>query len=672
MSNSKNNEKHKKKDEISIKEKRSSLSEFIKRPLPTDEEVSEFEELMEEEAREEEIEESLSEIYQDENGEIVDVSKMNIKKKRGFFFWLSALFFSIIFFSSAIYGVYYYFFSASGSAMVEFSIEGQEKIMAGEEFFYKINYRNPGRVNLKNIRIEVDFPENFVLLDSLPAPDEKNNIWHIDSIVSMTNSSIKIKGKIIDKPNSPARIFANMTYVPENFSSEFRTEASFAGFMESIGIDSDFYHPSTALVGEESEIKIELRAYEKNYLTDFIIEAEEAENIEFITVDQKRIQSSDTEEEIKISQIKPNTWKVSGLTEKIETVFFNYKVKEKINDEQEIKIFFKHIKEKESEEGVVEERNMVFFEKDVVFEVMKSDLNLSLEINELKVDHGVNFEDILNYKIIYANKGDEDMKDLVIMAVLDSDFIDWTTLEDKNRGRERGNMIFWTKNEIPELEKISKNQEGEIEFSVKVLPFREMDLGGKFEIRSYAQYSIDDRGEIKEGNDNRSNTIVNKINSDLSLSEKIRYFNEDNIPVGTGPLPPKAGEETSFKVYWTLTNNINELNNVEVQTSLPSYVKWNEKARTSVGSLFYDEDNHSVVWQIGRMPISVYRIDAEFSLSLTPLEEDRNKILVLLSGSKVSALDTETGANIVKTKSPKTTKLEDDEIAQISSDGRIE
>ncbi len=74
---------------------KSSLSEFIKRPLPSDDEVEKFDEMLEEEIKEtapfandsenkvEEIEESLSEIYQDDKGGKINVQELDIKKKRG-------------------------------------------------------------------------------------------------------------------------------------------------------------------------------------------------------------------------------------------------------------------------------------------------------------------------------------------------------------------------------------------------------------------------------------------------------------------------------------------------------------------------------------------------------------------------------------------------------------
>lgn len=59
-------------DVIKINIKKSSLAEFTKRPVPTEEEVENFEEYVEEEAREEEIEERLNEISNDQSIVLAD------------------------------------------------------------------------------------------------------------------------------------------------------------------------------------------------------------------------------------------------------------------------------------------------------------------------------------------------------------------------------------------------------------------------------------------------------------------------------------------------------------------------------------------------------------------------------------------------------------------------
>ena len=92
---------------------------------------------------------------------------------------------------------------------------------------------------------------------------------------------------------------------------------------------------------------------------------------------------------------------------------------------------------------------------------------------------------------------------------------------------------------------------------------------------------------------------------------------------------------------------------------------------TDVGSLYYDNATNQVIWDIGRLPISVAQATASFNISITPVEADRNKILVLSPGSTVTAMDTVTNAIISQTTKPKTTKLEDDDIAGLSNSGIV-
>jgi hypothetical protein len=120
-----------------------------------------------------------------------------------------------------------------------------------------------------------------------------------------------------------------------------------------------------------------------------------------------------------------------------------------------------------------------------------------------------------------------------------------------------------------------------------------------------------------------------------------------------------------------LTNNLHDLNDAVVQTVLPDGVQWSANNRTSVGTISYDGSTKTVTWQIGRLPITVFEASAEFNIGLTPTQDQQNKIVVLVSGSKVTATDTNTGASLEKDSVPKTTKLEDDSIAGMSSDGRV-
>ncbi|MFH1522374.1 MAG: hypothetical protein ABIE43_00970 [Patescibacteria group bacterium] len=668
-----------------IEKKESGVSEFIKKPLPTEKEVEEFEEILEDEARDDEIDEGLSEIYQDENGDVPNVRKLDIKKKRGFIFWFLSVIFTVSIISIAGYGIYYLIYHVGSDATaVDFTIEGQDKIIAGEEFFIDLNYKNLSITNVRKIRIELNYPDNFIFLDSSPLtqsnPSDTNgritkSIWELDDIGPKGNGQVKIKGMVIGQEDMANIFFAQITYMPENFSSEFKKESTFTVLVDGIGLNVNAEYATASLVGEKNEIIIGISVNENNYLSKFNLEIDSLENLEVIGLTAP-VTNEKKEPSLIIEEIDDKTWQISGLKEIIspdsttvdQELKIEYMLNKKIEDNQDFTLRLVQTDEKDLK--------YIFWEKIINLEIMNSDLNLTLIINGSKNDQVIDFENKLNYSIVYANKGETSMKDVIIMAVLDSDFLDWTTLKDKNNGRERGNTISWSKEEIKGFEELEINEEGIIDFSINTLPFRESDLGKDFQVKSYAQYNIGNIEEFsnqaQEDMDNRSNTIINKINSDLNLEEEARYFSKDNIPVGAGPLPPKVGEKTSFKVYWTLNNNLHELTEALVEVKLPDYVSWESRNRTSVGGLSYEGGSHKVIWRIGRLPVSVYQSEAEFSISITPTENDRDKIMVLIPGSTIRAIDSETGASLERSTKAKTTKLEEDEIAALSSDGRVE
>ncbi|MBI4811904.1 hypothetical protein HY798_00410 [Candidatus Falkowbacteria bacterium] len=662
-------------EEIKIQEDASSVSEFVKRSLPSEKEVEKFDEFAVEEAKEEEIEEGLAEIYQDEKGEAVDVKKLEVRKRRGFLFWFFVAIFITASLGAAVYAAYYYVFIKGGfdSTAIKLTIEGKDKVLAGEEFFYIVGYKNLSNVDIKNIEIKLTYPEGFVAMESSPQAATSSAAaqtadWKFNYLAAHRSGEIKIKGKLIGAKDEGKIILATMTYAPVNFSSEFKKEAALETVISDVGVDFSFEANSSVLVGEENEIIVKYKKQPDNYLSGFRLTVLPLDNMEFGKREEKGA--------------LPGVWQINEIGEEEKEVKARFKFKDKLAEMQDLVFNFEYADPTNSE------KYYKFLEQKFSLEVIKNNLNLNLIVNGSRNDQGIDFGQILNYSIVYANKGETEMKDIVIMAVLEGDILDWKTLDDKNNGKVSGRTISWSKNEAPALASLKNSDEGAIDFSIKVMPLAEaaegiaeLDVNKKYEIKSYAQFNIGSmvaEGEggsatstpAEETGDTKSNIIISKINSDLKLSEQVRYFDDDNIAVGFGPLPPKVGQTTSFKAYWTLTNNLHELENLQVETVLPDYVNWDDKNRATVGVIKYDAVSRKIIWRIGRLPITVYEAGAEFNINITPAESDRNKIMVLLTGTVVTATDTETQATISKTMPAKTTKLEDDKIAE--SDGVVE
>jgi len=615
-----------------------------------------------------EIENNLMEIYSND-GDLPDFKTIKIKKKRGF--WVSFAYF-ILFFALVAglsFWAFNYFKSGqSNSSVLDISITSPEKISLGEEFYYEIEYKNSSNYNLNNVNLNITYPDNFILLEVYSVDKtEDNKVWIIDSLDAKIGGKIKVRGKIINKEGVNNLLSIKSSYEISGISSNFSKESFNSVMVSSLPFQFQEDYFSTVLVGEEYPLKITLKNFSFEKIKDFVFYFNGPEEIFSV----KNIENEDFSENIIIEKINDNNFKITPKTEGVlieEMEFdFKYKISEKINDQERFSWGLKYINENQ--------QDFIFLEKLIDLEIIKSDLHLSLLENNNSTDFPVNFGDNLDYIIKYSNKGDKDMKDLVIMAILDSEFLDWSSLEDSNDGRVSRKTISWTSQEIPALKELAPGEGGEIKFSIKVADFDEIDFGQKLEVNNYAQFSIGNIEELEEDGDkltdNRSNTIINKINSNLVLEEKVLYFDEDNIPVGSGPLPPVVGEKTSFKYYWNLSNTLHELRDIKIELPLPTYVIWENNFNISAGNIMFDPVTNKVFWTLSRWPLGVDEVNINFSVSITPVEAEYNKIMILSSGSSLEATDIETGDIINKKTEAKTSRLEDDSIASLSNDGRV-
>lgn len=642
----------------------SSLSAFVERPVPDENEVAGFEKALDREVRNNEIDNNLSEIYSDKKGDLINVQKMKVKRRQLFIirFFKKLLFLTILVAFS--YLAYSYFFSTGDSSgKVELSVTAPEKIKVGEEFSYLIEYHNPGKTNLSKVYLELQYPDNFIITNFSSEPENGDYGWSISSIAPGEKGTIKITGQLINKADSVNIITARLSYSSADYSAQFKKEESASTILSDFGFKADLDYSQTAFIGQDNEVKLIFSDMQENFLGDFQLSFSLPEETNVSLTSLVKEGEGEKDSSLTITKSGGASWQISNLRPELgrQEIPIIYKVNTGIvNPEIKVRL------EKKMPDG----QAYIFWEKSFKPELVKSDLNLTMFVNGVKSDSAINFGQKLQYVLSYSNQGSTAFKDVVILASLKSDFLNFNSLKMTTPGEVKNNTIIWTKKEISALEEIKPGQSGEITFSIDLSDFNDSDFGKDLAVTSYAQYGVNNKET--QGDSNKSNTIINKINSDLSLSEEVRYFNQDNQPVGSGPLPPRAGEKTFFKVYWSVKNNLHELSDVRVTLDLPSNVSWDERNSTNVGNIFYDSANNQMIWEIGRLPVSVYRADAEFGISILPSSGDINKILVLSPGAVVSANDTETNSQMIRKTSVKTTKLEDDDIAAMNNSGQIQ
>lgn len=630
---------------------------FIERPLPSNDEIRSFNRQINSEERGEDINGRLSEIYRDDRGHLVDVGKLEKKARKQavvmVFRWLLGL----SFVGLAVWAGLLVF-SPSQKNDVEVAITAPEKVQAGQEFDYQITYKNNSSSAVNSVKLEIAYPENFVFVSSDLAPTSNNNYWTLPDLPTGSEKSFTIKGKIINQENSANTIYAKLVYQQANFSSDLKKETSASTQVSTIGFRTEVDYPSAALAGAENDLSLKISNFETPAISDFRVDFEVPSSVTMIESETVSTSSSWTIKKV------DSHWEITGVNASSSAIElpFRFKIKDATQSRLEVVV---RLSTQNSDGNL-----LTFFEKRAGVDVIKNDLNLTMTVNGSQGDRPANFGEKLNYTISYSNKGASSLNNIAISAVIDSSFIDWSTLKAESNGKLKNGIITWTKDEAPALAEIKPGQEGDLSFSVNLKKFSSSDLGTNFIIKSYAQFNVDSNTTVSELN--RSNVINSNLNSDLSFTEKILYFDENNSPVGEGPLPPKVGEKTSVRVYWQLNNTLHELDKTKITLALPPNTSFEGRVKVQAGSIYYDQASNQVVWDLGRVPLSVASVTGEFNLSLIPVAGDRNKILIISPGSAVSAIDLDNNSEIKLNTTPKTSKLEDDDIAGLSNSGKVQ
>lgn len=634
----------------------------------------------------------LSEIYHDDSGQLIDVKTLNIRKQRGLVFWLISGLVALIVIVFAYFGLQQLLKHGLDTGAVTLNLSLDHQPLAAEEFFLLVNYKNDNQLDITNAELHLTYPDEFIFLDSSPAASANNNTWSLGSLPAGAQGQLKIKAKLVSELGKSSLVFGTLRYQLQGFSTEYKKSADLNIGLSDLGLDISIINPDSVLVGEKQKIIIKYRARSK-YLDNFrlVLEPTDANNLEFI---------SDVQKNTDLTLIKPWVWQVNNITDKEQELIIYYKLIDKITPKQHFDFKFSYLLASSSstvlnpsaediEISRPTERFYFFKEQSIDLEVVKNSLNLLLLINGSDKDQSIDFGQTLNYSISYNNKGEAPLADLSFTVALDSDLLDWSTLKDKNHGLVKDNTITWSATQIKELSSLAKGAGGSIDFSLKL-----KEAGTSVtsdQVRSYAQFQVGSNDDLASlvkiikdreassssknaapvesalvalTDNNKSNVIVNKVNSDFQVTQSILYFNEDNVPVGAGPLPLEVDKDTSLRVYWQLKNTFHDLEAVRVAVKLPEYASWQDKLFVSAGSLRYDANSRQVIWELPKFAKALGLASADFSLNFKPSAKDRNKIIVLLPACEASATDSLTKGIIKQFSLPKTSKLEDDKIVK--------
>jgi len=540
------------------------------------------------------------------------------KKKRGGCLWIIFLLFL------ATFAGFIYWNNQGGEVIdksLELKIDGPDKIVSGDQVIYTINYNNLDKVVLEKMELSVQWPSGFYFDEASIEPfDENATTWILDNLSPNQESELEIKGQLVGQKDDELITEFILNYQPENFTSDFSEEVSIETKITDNILELNIEGIDKTLVDEEREFKVKYINTSDEALTELYLDILNPDDFDIISIEPEK------EEDYWIIALEPG-------------------------EEKEIILKGSFSSDSKPNQSLVVEignmvnddfRRLARAEKNIL--VINPEFDISLETNGEVGNQTLNWSDIIRYQLEITNNSGTDITDVQITALLDGLALDWDSLETVGLYEE--SKVIWTKEEDDSLAIWKDGDKKTLTWQIKVVD------------EPIADRMIDNIIKVNiqglESWEQVETSVLLTVGEGIIFNNGI-YWDLGGRTVGSGLLPPQAGEETNYLAVWSLPEATGDFTSMKIESILPPQVSFVEETDVQAGELVFDEETRNLVWNITDFDNTLLPLTSSFIIQLIPTEDDIGSAIVLLNSPTLIAEGTED--IIIRSKSLKTSDV---------------
>jgi len=273
--------------------------------------------------------------------------------------------------------------------------------------------------------------------------------------------------------------------------------------------------------------------------------------------------------------------------------------------------------------------------------------------------------DTVNVTVQWKNNLTTAVTDAVIVARLSGTDIDGRTVR-ANDGfyRSSDNAVLWDKNTNRTLANLPPGSSGTVSFSFEV-PKGEVAQSlrdPKVDITVHAAGKrVSEIGVPESLQATAVQTL--KFGTSLEFAVVGLYYTS---PFGsTGPMPPKAGEETRYAIVFNVVNTTNKIENAVVKATLPPYIRWVGNYSPASEKFTFNINDSTVTWDIGTVEAGTgvganLPKQAAIAVGFTPSTSQIGQQPALIRNLTFTGIDAATKSTVTRGTSDVTTRLTSD------------
>jgi len=534
-------------------------------------------------------------------------------------------------------------FGTVSSNQVSFEISGQPNLNGGEKAVWRVTLKNNNDSPLENAEIIFEFPAGSQPAgQSVPLSGIFTEKRSLGKVYSGELINETFEAFVFGEEKSVQRAAAVLEYRVQGSNAILIKETFLESELIKSSVNVTLNLPEDINIGQEVEIEIAYSSNTREKINNLTIQAVYPVGFEFISA-------------LPEPSFSDNIWEIKSLAVQGQG---SIRLKGKLKGENlENKVFKSSVGIRDAKGGLV-----VYGAGAGSAVLRKPFLDLAVKINGQE-NYIALAGDQLTIDVLWKNNLPVSVKNAVLEVKLDGAALDYSKIS-VNRGfyRSSDQTVVWNASSDSDFVLFDSGQEGEVSFKIDVLRTLPLESAkdANFKARFDAWMRVKQRpAGFEEVDIDGRFSVESKIASNLQLSRQ-GYFYSTLIP-NSGPLPPRAGQKTTYTVVWSLVNSFNNLKNVKVYASLPSYVSWEGNFLPLDENISYDKINGRVIWQADNLAAGTGILrpaaEAAFQIGITPSLAQVGSSLVLISEAIAEGEDEFAGLVLRDAENALTTRL---------------
>lgn len=562
-------------------------------------------------------------------------------------FFLFAVGFFII---SVFYASYIIFFKGNivSNDNIDIAVLGNTFTAGGEELSLIVEITNRNNTSLDLVDLVIEYPKGS--LEGLFQDTER----YRESLGSIPAGGVRnenVKMVLFGEQGSVRPIKISVEYRVEGSNAIFVKERMYEVAIDSTPLDISIKGPTTASPNQDVTMEIKSTLNSTKPVSKVLLRVDYPPGFKF-------------------SSAKPapafgdNVWNLGDLASGAEqTTTITGKMIDVFEGEE--KVF--RIQSGSQSSADKSSIDVVFNSLAYSLSIQKPSIEARLYINGVyQSEHAVEAKNKITGEIRWANNIETKINDFAIRAKFSGNTLDrraistgqgfYNSLED---------AIVWDKNYINQFREVNPGDSGAVTFSFTPISlfsaasgllqdpaiFIDVSVTGKQPLDSYVSTSLI----------NQELTTI-KITSDVGFAARALYYSGPFT--NKGPIPPKAEQETTYTITWTLSNTANAISKAKVSSTLPPWIKFLETTSFTGDDLSYNPSSKELIWNVGTIPrgagITSAGKEISFQISFIPSLSQIGTAPVLINGATLTGVDDFANVNVTVNKAALTTRLVND------------